>query len=149
MKVILLKDVKGQGVKGDIVKVSVGYARNYLIKNNLAEEATQGNIKALKTKKQKSVRFEQEEKERAEALKEALDKITVELSAKAGEAGQLFGSITNKQIAEQLKKEYGHQVDRRNIELDQPIRTLGVTKMPVKLHPEVTGTITVQVSEKK
>src|SRR5690625_6912838 len=103
MKVILLKDVKGQGVKGDIVKVSVGYARNYLIKNNLAEEATQGNIKALKTKKQKSARFEQEEKERAEALKEALDKITVELSAKAGEAGQLFGSITNKQIAEDRK----------------------------------------------
>ena len=148
MKVILLKDVKGQGVKGDIVNVSIGYARNFLLKNNLAQEATQGNLKALKTKQLKDDQAEQREKDEAVQLKEALEKISVELQAKAGEAGRLFGSITNKQIAEALKKDYKIKVDRRKVEMDQPIRTLGHTTIPVKLHPEVTGSIKVHVSEK-
>lgn len=148
MQVILLKDVKGQGVKGDLVKVSIGYARNYLIKNKLAEEATKGNLKALEIKQNKDAAFEEEEKEEAIALEKALTDLTVELKAKAGEGGRLFGSITNKQIAEVLKKKHGHKIDRRKIELDQPIRALGVTKVSVKLHPEVTGSIKVNVTEK-
>lgn len=148
MKVILLKDVKGQGVKGDVVKVSIGYARNYLMKNNLAQEATPGNLKALKQKQKSAAKAEQQEQEDAEKLKQELGKITVEIKAKAGEGGRLFGSITNKQIADVLKKEYGHKVDRRKVELDQPIRALGHTNVPVKLHPEVTGTIKVHVTEK-
>lgn len=148
MKVILLKDVKGQGKKGDVVKVSIGYARNFLFKNNLAEEATPGNLRALNAQQKKSEQAEQKEKEEAEQLKKDLADITIELKAKAGDAGRLFGSITNKQIAEVLKKEYGHKIDRRKIELDQPIRALGKVTIPVKLHPEVTGVIMVHVTEK-
>lgn len=148
MKVIFLKDVKGQGKKGEVKNVAVGYAHNYLLKNNLAIEATPGNLKALDAKKKKSEQEEQEEKEEAIDLKDKLADLTVELKAKAGDAGRLFGSITNKQIAEALKKEYGYKIDRRKIELDQPIRALGYTTVPVKLHPEVSGSIKVHVSEK-
>lgn len=148
MKVILLKDVKGQGKKGDVINVSVGYARNFLLKNNLAEEATPGNLRALKAQQQKSQQAEQKEKEEAEQLKKTLAELTIELKAKAGDRGRLFGSITNKQIAEVLRKEYGHKVDRRKIELAQPIRALGKVTVPVKLHPEVTGSIKVHVAEK-
>jgi len=148
MKVIFLKDVKGQGKKGEVKNVAVGYAHNYLLKNNLAIEATPGNLKALDAKKKKSEQEEQEEKEEAMDLKDKLADLTVELKAKAGDAGRLFGSITNKQIAEALKKEYGYKIDRRKIELDQPIRALGYTTVPVKLHPEVSGSIKVHVSEK-
>jgi large subunit ribosomal protein L9 len=148
MKVILLKDVKGQGKKGDVVNVSIGYARNFLFKNNLAEEATAGSLRVLKAKQEKNEQEEQKEKETAEQLKKDLENLTIELKAKAGEAGRLFGSITNKQIAEVLQKEYGHKVDRRKIELNQPIRALGQVTIPVKLHPEVTGSIKVHVTEK-
>lgn len=148
MKVILLKDVKGQGKKGDVVNVSIGYARNFLLKNNLAKEATPGNLKALQAKQRKDANAEQQEKDDAEQLKEKLANLTIELKAKAGEAGRLFGSITNKQIAEVLKKDYGLKVDRRKIELDQPIRALGTVTIPVKLHSEVTGSIKVHVTGK-
>lgn len=148
MKVILLKDVKGQGVKGDIVEVSVGYAQNYLIKNNLAQKATQANVNELKAKQKSAARAEQREKEEAEKLQEALKNITVEIKAKAGEGGRLFGSITNKQIAEVLEKDFGHQIDRRKIELAQPIRALGNSRVPVRLHQDVMGQINVHVTEK-
>ena len=145
MKVILLKDVKGQGKKGDIVKVSPGYARNYLFKNNLAEEATHGNVQALKARKRKVQQKEAQQQEEAEKLKTKLSELTVEIGAKAGENGRLFGSITNKQIADVLHKDYGYKVDRRKIELDQPIRSLGYHHVSVKLHSNVTGTIKVFV----
>lgn len=148
MKVILLKDVKGQGKKGDVINVSVGYARNYLIKNNLAQEATTGNLRALKTKRQKEKQAEQEEKEEAVKLKEKLSQLTVELKAKAGSQGRLFGSITNKQIATELQKKYKIKIDRRKIDLEQPIRTLGHITVPIKLHPEVSGSIKIHVAEK-
>lgn len=147
MKVILLKDVKGQGKKGDVVDVSVGYARNYLIKNNLAQEATPGNLKALQAQQKKQQQAAQEEKEAAIKLKETLANITIEIKAKAGEQGRLFGSITNKQIATELQKKHKIKIDRRKIDLDQPIRSLGHTTIPVKLHPEVTGSIKVNVKE--
>lgn len=147
MKVILLKDVKGQGKKDDVINVSAGYARNYLFRNNLAEEATPGNLRALKARKQKEKQRAQKEKEEAQSLQKDIEKVTVTVHAKAGESGRLFGSITNKQIADVLKKEHDIKVDRRKIELDEPIRTLGYTKVPVKLHPEVTGIITVHVVE--
>ena len=148
MKVILLKDVKGQGVKGDVVDVSVGYAQNFLLKNNLAEEATKANLHVLKAKQKSEAQAEEREQENAEKLKEALTKITVTIAAKAGDAGRLFGSITNKQIAEVLKKEHKLKIDRRKIELDQPIRALGQNNISVKLHQDVTGTIKVNVVEK-
>ena len=148
MKVILLKDVKGKGNKGDIKDVPTGYAHNYLFKNNLAEEATPGNIKKLQNKQKKVERNEAEIKQEAEEIKETLEKATVEIKAKSGESGQLFGSITHKQIAEELKKQHQLEVDRRKIELPEPIRSLGTTKVPVKLHPDVTGTINVSIVEK-
>ena len=148
MKVIFLQDVKGKGKKGEVKNVAVGYARNYLFKNNLAIEATPGNLKNLEAKKRKEAKEQQKEKEEAMDLKDKLAEITVELKAKAGEGGRLFGSVTNKQIAEALKKEYGYKIDRRKIELDQPIRALGYTNVPVKLHPEVSGSVKVHVSEK-
>lgn len=149
MKVIFTKDVKGKGKKGEVKDVAEGYARNYLLKNNLAIEATSGNIKALEAKKRKSAQLEQEEKEAAEDLKNNLAAITVEMQAKSGEGGRLFGSITSKQIAEKLKKDHGYKLDRRKIELDDPIRSLGYTTVPVKLHPEVSGSIKVHVTEQK
>ncbi|HEY4599818.1 MAG TPA: 50S ribosomal protein L9 [Cerasibacillus sp.] len=147
MKVILLKDVKGQGKKGDVKKVSVGYARNYLLKNNLAVEATPGNLKQLEAQKRKLDEQAQQEKEEAIELKKALEKITVELKAKSGDGGRLFGSITNKQIADVLKKDHGFKVDRRKIELAEPIKSLGVVHVPIKLHPDVQGTVKVHVVE--
>lgn len=147
MKVIFLKDVKGKGTKGEVKNVSVGYARNYLLKNNLAIEATPGNMKALDAQKSKEANQEQEIVEEAKRLKEKLAKTEVKLSTKAGEGGRLFGSITSKQIAEELEKRHKIKMDKRKIELDQPIRALGYTDVPVKLHPEVTGTIKVHVTE--
>lgn len=148
MKVIFLKDVKGKAKKGDVKNVPDGYARNYLLKNNLAEEATSGNLKALDAKKKKQDRLEIEEKEQAIQLKDKLADLTVELEAKSGENGRLFGSITSKQISEALEKQHGHKIDKRKIELDEPIRALGYTNVPVKLHPEVSGSIEVHVKEK-
>lgn len=148
MKVIFLKDVKGKAKKGDVKNVPDGYARNYLLKNNLAEEATSGNLKALNAKKKKQDKLEIEEKENAIQLKDKLADLTVELEAKSGENGRLFGSITSKQIAEALNKQHGHKLDKRKIELDEPIRALGYTNVPVKLHPEVSGSVKVHVKEK-
>ena len=148
MKVIFLKDVKGKGNKGEIKDVPTGYAHNYLFKNKLAEEATPGNVKKLQNQQQKFKENEAETKDEAEKLKEILRNIKVEIKAKSGDTGQLFGSITNKQIADELNKQYKQKVDRRKIELEEPIRSLGTTKVPVKLHPDVTGVINVSIVEK-
>ena len=148
MKVIFKADVKGKGKKGEIKDVNDGYARNYLLKNNLAVEATNGNIQAQKAKDAKQEQKAQEEVDEAKQLKSTLADIEVKLTAKSGDNGRLFGSITSKQIAEQLKKDHNIKIDKRKIELDDPIRTLGYTNVPVKLHPEVTGTIKVHIEEK-
>ncbi|RDW15230.1 50S ribosomal protein L9 [Oceanobacillus arenosus] len=147
MRVIFLKDVKGKGKKGEVKNVSDGYARNYLLKNKIAEEATAGNMKILDAQKRKDAQVEQKEKEEAINLKDKLADLTVEIKAKAGEGGRLFGSITSKQIADILEKEHGYKVDKRKIELEEPIRALGYTTVPIKLHPEVSGSIKVHVAE--
>lgn len=147
MKVIFTEDVKGKGTKGEVKNVSVGYARNYLLKNNLAIEATPGNLKALEAKKKKEEMKEEVIVEEAKELQKKLTKIEVKLKTKAGENGRLFGSITSKNIASELEKTHKIKIDRRKIELDQPIRALGHTNIPVKLHPEVTGEIKVHVEE--
>ncbi|MYL20664.1 50S ribosomal protein L9 [Halobacillus litoralis] len=148
MKVIFKTDVKGKGKKGEIKEVNDGYARNYLLKNNLAVEATKGNMQAQKAKDAKAEQQAQEEVEEAKRLKDQLADLEVKLDAKSGDNGRLFGSITSKQIAEQLKKGHNIKIDKRKIELDDPIRTLGYSNVPVKLHPEVTGTIRVHIAEK-
>lgn len=146
MKVILQKDVKGIGKKGELKEVADGYARNYLLPRKLAVEATQGNLKVhsaqLKSKEKRTA----EELAEAQALAKQLAAEKVVISAKAGEGGRLFGAVTNKQIAEALKQKK-YNIDRRKIVLDEPIRSLGVTQVPVKLHQEVTATLAVQVVE--
>ncbi|GAB2537195.1 50S ribosomal protein L9 [Gracilibacillus alcaliphilus] len=147
MRVIFTQDVKGKGKKGEVKNVSDGYARNFLLKNNMAVEANSANLKALEAKKNKAKQLEAQEVEDAKQLKEQLANMEVKITAKSGDAGRLFGSITSKQIAEALKKEHNIKMDKRKIELDQPIRALGYTDVPVKLHNEVTGTIRVHVVE--
>ncbi|HLR23590.1 MAG TPA: 50S ribosomal protein L9 [Pseudogracilibacillus sp.] len=146
MKVIFLTDVKGKGKKGEVKDVPTGYANNFLLKNNYAEEATPGNLKKLKAKKQKKAADEAEEKAKAEKLKQKLADMTVDIKAKSGEDGRLFGSVTNKQIAEELHKSHDIKVDRRKIEMKDPIRSLGYTKVPIKLHHDVDAIITVNVT---
>ncbi|MBU6080042.1 MULTISPECIES: 50S ribosomal protein L9 [Allobacillus] len=147
MKVIFTKDVKGKGKKGEVKDVAIGYANNYLLKNNLAVEATPGNLKQLEAQKEKQKEKAKQELEEAKKLKETVENLTVELSAKSGDSGRLFGSITSKQIAEELKKTHQIKVDKRKIELDDPIRSLGFTNVPVKLHQDVTATLRVHVVE--
>lgn len=147
MKVIFLKDVKGKGKKGEVKNVADGYAQNFLIKQGLAIEANQASISSLNAQKKKEEKVAAEELENAKKLKDTVEKVTVELSAKAGEGGRLFGSITSKQIADELQKKHGIKIDKRKIELEDAIRTLGYTKVPVKLHTEVIATLNVHVKE--
>ncbi|MCM3570716.1 50S ribosomal protein L9 [Neobacillus mesonae] len=147
MKVIFLKDVKGKGKKGEIKNVADGYAHNFLIKQGLAVEATTSSMSSLEAQNKKQEKLAAEELAEAKKLKEKLDQITVELTAKAGEGGRIFGSITSKQIAEELQKKHGIKVDKRKMELNDAIRTLGHTKVPVKLYHDVTATLTVHVQE--
>lgn len=135
MKVIFTKDVKGKGKKGEVKDVAIGYANNYLLKNNLAVEATPGNLKQLEAQKEKQKEKAKQELEEAKKLKETVENLTVELSAKSGDSGRLFGSITSKQIAEELKKTHQIKVDKRKIELDDPIRSLGFTNVPGETAP--------------
>jgi large subunit ribosomal protein L9 len=148
MKVIFIKDVKGKGKQGEVKNVSEGYARNYLFPHNLAKEANKGNLKTLEKKKESEKKQAEEERHEAVKLKDELEKLTIELSTKAGEGGRLFGSVTSKQIAAELKKK-DYKVDKRKIELSNPIRSLGYTNVPIKLHPEVTATLKVHVTEQK
>ena len=147
MKVIFLQDVKGKGKKGDVKEVPNGYAQNFLLKNNLAKEANKSSISQLAGQKKAQEKQEAEILEEAKELKGFLEKeeTVVELKAKAGEDGRLFGSIPSKQIDEGLNKQYKVYLDKRKIELNNPIRTLGYTNVPVKLHHEVTATIKVHV----
>lgn len=149
MKVIFLKDVKGKGKKGEVKNVADGYAQNFLFKQGLAIEATPANLKALEAQKNKQKKEAEEELARAKQLKEKIDTLTVELFAKAGEGGRLFGSVTSKQIAEALQQQHDIKIDKRKIELDDAIRALGYTNVPIKLHPEVTATLKVHVQEQK
>lgn len=147
MKVIFLADVKGQGKKGEIKNVSEGYARNFLLARGLAVEASGGNVKTLEQQKVSQDKKKQQELDEAKKLGAKLEQFTVQLKAKSGEGGRLFGAITSKQIAEELEAATGIKIDKRKVELSDPIRSLGVTQVPVKVHSEVTATLKVQVTE--
>lgn len=147
MKVILLKDVKKQGKKGDVVEVSDGYGRNYLIKNNLAKMADGAALNQLQSKKEAEERVAKEELTESKQVKEAIEKedTVVTISAKTGEDGRLFGTIPSKQIAEELEKQYGIKVDRRKIQLSENLSSLGSYNVTVKLHTKVSADIKVHV----
>ncbi|UOE94121.1 50S ribosomal protein L9 [Alkalihalobacillus sp. LMS39] len=148
MRVIFLEDVKGKGKKGEVKNVAEGYARNFLLPNNLAVEASTGNVKNLEAQKKSEQKKADEELQKAQKYKEELESITVELKAKAGEGGRLFGAVSTKQIAETLAK-MKKKVDKRKILLDEPIRALGYTNVPIKIHPEVVATVKVHIVEEK
>ncbi|MFT8433955.1 MAG: 50S ribosomal protein L9 [Lentilactobacillus diolivorans] len=150
MKVIFLEDVRGKGKRGEVKEVPDGYAQNFLIKNGKAKQASRSAMSQLKGQQKAEKRREIEEVEEAQQVKAKLedDKTVVELQAKAGTDGRLFGSIPSKQIASALDKQFGIKLDKRKIELSDPIRVAGYTNVPVKLHSEVTARIRVHVSEK-
>jgi len=145
MKVILLQDVKGTGKKGDVVEVSDGHGRNYLIPRGLAVEATKANLNKLKLEMEAKRKKEERELAEAKDLAKKLSEITLTFKGKAGEGGKLFGSITSKDIAEELKKKHNIDIDKRKIVLDAPIKELGVRELEVKVYPEVAGKIKVNV----
>ncbi|EYP24016.1 50S ribosomal protein L9 [Staphylococcus aureus DAR1158] len=147
MKVIFTQDVKGKGKKGEVKEVPVGYANNFLLKKNYAVEATPGNLKQLELQKKRAKQERQQEIEDAKALKETLSNIEVEVSAKTGEGGKLFGSVNTKQIAEALKAQHDIKIDKRKMDLPNGIHSLGYTNVPVKLDKEVEGTIRVHTVE--
>ncbi|HDB7013354.1 TPA: 50S ribosomal protein L9 [Staphylococcus aureus] len=147
MKVIFTQDVKGKGKKGEVKEVPVGYANNFLLKKNYAVEATPGNLKQLELQKKRAKQERQQEIEDAKALKETLSNIEVQVSAKTGEGGKLFGSVSTKQIAEALKAQHDIKIDKRKTDLPNGIHSLGYTNVPVKLDKEVEGTIRVHTVE--
>ncbi|HXE58716.1 MAG TPA: 50S ribosomal protein L9 [Gemmatimonadales bacterium] len=144
MEVILREDVKSLGKAGELVKVKPGYARNYLLPKGLAYEATEGNKKRIAAETRARAARLAAERSEAEAAAARLAGVQLTLTAKAGEEGRLFGSITAQDIAEALAAQ-GHPVDRRRIELDQPIKVLGTHTVTVRLHPEVHGEVQVRV----
>lgn len=148
MKVVFLKDVKGQGKKGDVKEISDGYVRNYLLPKGLVSVATDGSLKVLDQQQKSEAKRKEQEKQEAQALAAKLKEMTVTIKAKAGEGGRLFGAITSKQIAEELEKAK-LKIDKRKILLDDAIRTMGVTAVSIKLHHEVTATLNVHVVEDK
>jgi len=146
MKVIFLQDVKGQGKKGQVKDLSEGYVRNFLLPQGLAKLASDGNLKTLEVQHASEQKRKDKEKLDAQELGKKLEEMTIVIKTKAGEGGRLFGAITSKQIGEALAAK-GIKVDKRKIELEDPIRTLGVTQVVVKLHPEVKAKLSVQASE--
>lgn len=145
MKVILNKDVKNLGVKGDVVNVSAGYARNYLLPKNLAVEATDSNLKELKKIKQKQEEQKKQELQEAKEMAQKIEGKTLEIATKVGENGKLFGSITSKEIAELLENNFEIEIDKRKIEVKEAIKALGTYPVTVRIHPKVAAKITVQV----
>lgn len=148
MKVILLKDVKGLGKKGELVESKDGYARNFLFPRKLAEEANNSNMKELNEKEESKKLKKEKELQQAKELAEKINDTKVVIKTKSGENGKLFGSITTKDIAEILKDEHGIDIDKRKIEIDGGnIKTMGSTFADVKVYPKVTAKFKIQVTE--
>ena len=147
MKVILQQDVKGQGKKGQMVDVSDGYARNFLLPRKLAVEATAENVNTMKMQDKAKRAREAEERAAAVAAAEQLKGCQVKIAAKAGQGGRLFGAITSKEISEELKAQYGLDVNKSKIVQAEPIKAFGSYEVKCKLGYEVTGTIYVLVVE--
>lgn len=146
MIVILLKDVKGKGKAGDVVKVSDGYARNMLLPRGLAQEATEGNIRNLEKQKALAEEKRAAEEAKAKAQRDKLEEITLEIKTKGGENGKLFGSITSKDISEALEKQEGIAVDKKKIDMDAPIKTAGMSTVTLKLFTGVNAKLKVNVT---
>ncbi|MGL5440453.1 MAG: 50S ribosomal protein L9 [Filifactoraceae bacterium] len=145
MKVIFLKDVKGTAKKGELKEVSDGHARNFLIPRGIAKEANVSTLNEFKQQNESNDFKKQQELENAKALDLKIKECEILIETKAGDGGRLFGSITSKDIAEELEKQYKISIDKRKILLEEPIRVLGVQNVDIKLHQKVTTSLKVQV----
>lgn len=147
MKVILIEDVKALGKKGEVVDVSDGYAKNKLLPGKLAVEANSKNMNDLKLQKRHEDKVAKENLEAAQALAKDLEGKTVTVSVKAGEGGKVFGSVSSKEIAKAAKDQLGLELDKKKMQMDDAIKTLGYHNVVVKLHPKVSATLRVNVTE--
>lgn len=147
MKVILIEDVKALGKKGEIVNVSDGYARNKLFPGKLAVDASSKNINDLKLQKAHEEKVAKEIYEEAKKLAADLEDKTVTLSVKSGEGGKVFGSVSTKEIAKAANDQLNLELDKKKMQLNEPIKSLGVHEIKIRLHPKVTGTLRVKVVE--
>ena len=147
MEVILLQDVKSLGKKGQIVKINDGYARNYVLPKKLGLEANAKNLNDLKLEKARQAKHEAEELAAAKELAVKVEAQPVKVTIKTGEGGRTFGSVSSKEISEAAKKQLNLDIDKKKLQLENPIRNLGVTNVPVRLHPKVTGSLKVWVKE--
>lgn len=146
MIVILLKDVKGTGNAGEVIKVNDGYARNMLIPKGLATEATEGNVRSLEKQKKMVEDKKAKELEAAKQLAEKINGLRVEITTKSGEGGRLFGSITSKDIADALKEQHKIDIDKKKFQMDGPIKQAGETKVDIKVYPEVSASLSVGIN---
>ena len=145
MKIILQQDVKGLGKKGDIVNASDGYARNFLIPKKMAVQADAGRVHEVKQQQKAQEKRKEEELQEAMALKERIEKLTVTIKTKAGEGGRLFGSVTNKEVSEALENQHKIKIDKRKINMPDPIKELGTTPVEIKVYPNVSAHMDVKV----
>lgn len=147
MEVILLEDVKSLGKKGEKVKVNDGYARNFILPKKLGVEANAKNLNDLKLQKANEEKLAQERYQEALEFAKKLEESSITVGIKAGEGGRIFGSVSSKEIAQEAKKQLGFDIDKKKLVLKEPIRALGTTRVPVKLHPKVTAELAVKVVE--
>ena len=147
MKVILPEDVKSLGKKGDIVNVNDGYARNFILKTNKGIEANAKNLNDLKLKKANDDKIAQEHYEAAVELGKKIEDGKIEVSIKTGEGGKAFGSVSSKEIAQEVKAQMNLEIDKKKVQLKDAIKALGTYEVPVKLHPKVTAKLKVVVTE--
>lgn len=147
MKIILIQDVKKLGKKGEVIEVNDGYARNYILPQKLGVEANSKNMNDLKLQKMKEEKDAQKLLDEARELAEKIGAQPVTVKMKAGEGGKVFGSVSSKEIAEAMKKQSGLEIDKKKIQLPEPIRSFGFHEVGVRLHPQVTGTLKVKVEE--
>ena len=147
MKVILTEDVKSLGKKGDIVNVNDGYARNFILKTNKGIEANAKNLNDLKLKKANDDKIAQEHYEAAVELGKKIEAGKIEVSLKTGEGGKAFGSVSSKEIAQEVKAQMNLEIDKKKVQLKDAIKALGTYEVPVKLHPKVTAKLKVVVTE--
>jgi large subunit ribosomal protein L9 len=149
MKVILIQDVKALGKKGDIVEISDGYAKNYILPKKLGREATAKNLNDLKLKNQNEEKLAREAYENALAFAQDIKEKVCEVRIKTGEGGRTFGSVSSKEIAAAFKEQFGVEIDKKKLQIGEPIRSLGFHKIPYKAHSKVTAEITVHVGEEE
>lgn len=147
MKVILLEDVKSVGKKGELVNTSDGYAKNFLFPKKLAVEATKSNLNDFELKQKAEAKRKKEEFEQAQAMAKELENKTVTVKVKTGENGKLFGSVTNKEVAEEIVKQTGLQIDKKKVSIGDPIKMVGERTAVIKLHPKVSAEITIKIVE--